>query len=101
MGRFTSTYVIEIVFTPLGLVPSERNAEVVDAGFSWNYTTWLHLVFPVVAAALLTRFVRTGGWPMLKMMGGSPDQQHEHEHAEDAGRADGALRGRTRARTGT
>jgi len=73
-------YVIEIVFTPLGLVPTERNATVVDAGFSWNYTTWLNLVFLFLAAALTTRFVRTGGWPMLKMMGGSPDQQPEHDN---------------------
>src|SRR5881397_3179272 len=32
-------YLVEILFTVLGLVPQERNATVLDAGFSWNYTT--------------------------------------------------------------
>ena len=37
-----------------------------------DYTTVLNIVFLVVAGALVTRFVRTGGRPMLKMMGGEP-----------------------------
>ncbi len=39
------------------------------------------IVFLVLAAALITRFVRTGGLAMLRMMGGSPDG-HEHDHAD-------------------
>ena len=69
-------YVIELVFGPLGLVPEERNATVVESSVSWNYTTWLNIVFLVLAAALVWRFVRTGGVPMLRMMGGSPDSEH-------------------------
>ena len=70
-------YVIELVFSPLGLVPDSRNAQVVESSVSWNYTTWLNIVFLAIAAALLARFVTTGGIPMLKMMGGDP-QGHVH-----------------------
>jgi uncharacterized membrane protein YraQ (UPF0718 family) len=72
-------YVIELVFSPLGLVPDERTAKVVESSVSWNYTTWLNIVFLVPALALLWRFVRTGGVPMLRMMGGAPtSSSHEH-----------------------
>jgi uncharacterized protein len=50
------------------------------AGISWNYTTWLNIVFITLAAALVVRFVATGGLPMLQMMGGSPDGEHAHHH---------------------
>ena len=66
-------YVVEVLFSVLGLVPKERSATVVEASFSWNYTTWLNLAFLVLTAFLLMRFVRTGGIPMLRMMGGSPE----------------------------
>ena len=65
-------YLVELIFTPLGLVPAERNATVLEAGISWNYTTVLNIVFLLLAAVLVVRFVRTGGLPMLRMMGGSP-----------------------------
>jgi hypothetical protein len=32
----------------------------------------LNIIFLVAAAALVTRFVRSGAGPMLKMMGGAP-----------------------------
>jgi uncharacterized protein len=73
-------YLVEFLFGATGLIPSQRNAMVMDAGISWNYTTWLNLVFVVVAAVLVVRFFASGGAPMLKMMGGSPDQGHEHHH---------------------
>jgi uncharacterized protein len=44
---------------------------------SWDYTSWLNIVFLILAAALIIRFVRTGGVAMLRMMGGSPDS-HDH-----------------------
>ena len=65
-------YAIELVFAPLGLVPAERTAKVTDAGISWDYTTWLNIVFLVLAAALGWRFLRTGSLPMLRRMGGAP-----------------------------
>jgi uncharacterized membrane protein YraQ (UPF0718 family) len=68
----TAGYVIELVFTPLGLTPSARNARLIDPHPSWNYTTFLNLAFLALAAVLVWRFARTGGIPMLKMMNGSP-----------------------------
>ena len=44
---------------------------------SWDYTTWLNIVFLLLAAALIVRFARTGGLAMLRMMGGAPET-HDH-----------------------
>ena len=74
-------YVVELLFGGLGLIPSPASAKIPDQGVSWNYTTWLNIVFGVIAAALVVRFVRTGGVAMLRMMGGSPDS-HEHDHMD-------------------
>lgn len=77
-------YVVELVFTPLGLVPESGHATVVDSSISWNYTTWLNIVFLALAAVLLVRFVRTGGVPMPKMMGGTPGDSHDnHQGSHD------------------
>jgi uncharacterized membrane protein YraQ (UPF0718 family) len=65
-------YLTELIFGGLGLVPSERHAKVLEASIRWNYTTVLNIVFLALAAALLYRFVTTGGAPMLRMMGGPP-----------------------------
>ena len=73
-------YVVEVVFGGLGWIPSPDTAHLPDEGISWNYTTWLNVVFLVLAAALVVRFVRSGGGPMLAMMGGDPDTDH-HDHA--------------------
>ena len=65
-------YVIELVFGGLGLVPDRSAARIPDSGVSWDYTTWLNIVFLALALVLVTRFARTGGAMMLKMMGGPP-----------------------------
>jgi uncharacterized protein len=61
--------VVDLVFEGLGLVPSERHAKVEMASITWNYTTVLNIVFLLLALALVVRFVRAGGLPMLRMMG--------------------------------
>jgi uncharacterized protein len=66
-------YAVEVVFGSLGLIPSPASATIPDQGVSWDYTTWLNIVFLLLAAALIVRFVRTGGIAMLRMMGGAPD----------------------------
>jgi uncharacterized membrane protein YraQ (UPF0718 family) len=76
----TAGYLVEIIFGTTGLIPSQRNATVMEAGVSWNYTTWLNIAFLALAALLVTRFVVTGGIPMLRAMGGSPDAEHGHSH---------------------
>jgi uncharacterized membrane protein YraQ (UPF0718 family) len=73
-------YVVELTFGAVGLIPSQRNAMVMEAGISWNYTTWLNIAFLTLAAVLVLRFVTTGGIPMLRMMGGSPDAENDHTH---------------------
>jgi uncharacterized protein len=76
-------YVVELLFGATGLIPATRNARVIEAGITWNYTTWLNLAFLAVTAILLVRFFRTGGLPMLRMMGGAPDTNHAesaHSH---------------------
>jgi hypothetical protein len=79
-------YIVEFLFGGLGLIPAERAAKVTDTGIQWNYTTVLNIIFLLLAAALLVRFFRSGGRPMLKMMGGSPDSQdHQHAHTGPAG----------------
>jgi hypothetical protein len=75
-------YLVELLFGGLGLIPSGRHAKVVEASIQWNYTTVLNIIFLVLAVGLIYRFVRTGGMPMLKMMGGSPDSEHQHGHHE-------------------
>jgi uncharacterized protein len=66
-------YVVELVFGGLGLIPSPATATIPDQGVSWDYTTWLNIVFLLLAAALVVRFARTGGRSMLRMMGGAPE----------------------------
>lgn len=75
-------YLVEILFGATSLIPTDRNAMAMEEGISWNYTSWLNIAFLVLAAALVARFVRSGGIPMLRMMGGSPDG-HEHDHHHD------------------
>ncbi len=86
-GTFYATmvlagYTVELIFGGLRLVPKQRNATVIEAHISWNYTTWLNIAFLAVAAVLLVRFVTSGGLPMLRMMGGSPDA-HDHSGRTD------------------
>jgi uncharacterized membrane protein YraQ (UPF0718 family) len=76
-------YVIEFLFSWLGLVPTERHAKVAEMAVHWNYTSILNIVALVVAGILSYRFVRTGALPMLKMMGGKPPGRPQDEHRHD------------------
>jgi uncharacterized membrane protein YraQ (UPF0718 family) len=76
----TAGYIVELLFGAAGLIPSKRNATVMEAGISWNYTSWLNIAFLALAAVLCVRFVKTGGVPMLRAMGGSPDAEDDHSH---------------------
>jgi uncharacterized membrane protein YraQ (UPF0718 family) len=69
-----AAYIVEFAFGRLGLIPAQRAAKVTEAGITWNYTTILNIVFLLLAAALLIRFFRSGGRPMLAMMGGAPGE---------------------------
>jgi uncharacterized membrane protein YraQ (UPF0718 family) len=66
-------YAVELIFGAAGLVPTTRNATVLNPTISWNYTTYLNIVFIVAGLVLVWRFFRTDGTTMLRMMGGSPE----------------------------
>jgi hypothetical protein len=68
VSMVVAALLVELLFAALGLIPQQRNAVVVEATITWNYTTWLNIAFLALAAYLVWRFVRTGGVPMLKMM---------------------------------
>jgi uncharacterized membrane protein YraQ (UPF0718 family) len=72
-------YLVELIFGTANLIPAQRNAMVLEASISWNYTTWLNIAFLVLAVVLVARFVTSGGLPMVRMMGGSPGAS-EHQH---------------------
>ncbi|RDI69154.1 hypothetical protein DFR76_101692 [Nocardia pseudobrasiliensis] len=71
-------YAVEILFGATGLIPQHRHAMVMEEGIRWNYTTWLNIVFLLLAALLVFRFVRTGGIGMLRGMNGAPESAHAH-----------------------
>jgi len=73
-------YLVELLFNGLGLTPTTRDAKVGEIAIHWGYTSVLNIVALTLAAGLIYRFIRTGGMPMLKMMGGSPNGEHHHEH---------------------
>lgn len=74
-------YAVELLFTPLGLVPTNRHLSVVMTSISWNYTTWLNIVFLLIAAFLLIVFIRSGSGSMLRMMSDAPEENsHGHSH---------------------
>jgi uncharacterized membrane protein YraQ (UPF0718 family) len=66
-------YAVELIFGAVGLIPETRNATVLNPTISWNYTTYLNLIFIGAGLVLVWRFFRTGGAMMLRMMGGSPE----------------------------
>ncbi|HEU5268431.1 MAG TPA: permease [Jatrophihabitans sp.] len=72
-------YTVEGLFALLRLTPTDRNATVLSAGFEWNYTAVLNIVFLVLAALLVVRFLRTGGPAMLRRMS-RPGEEHAHAH---------------------
>jgi uncharacterized membrane protein YraQ (UPF0718 family) len=75
--------IVEFVFQGLGLTRTQRDAKVEMASVHWNYTTVLNIVFLALAALLVSRFARTGGLPMLRMMNKpmEHDAQEAHPHS--------------------
>lgn len=70
-------YAVELLFGALGITPQNRNVVAITEGIVWNYTTILNIIFLVLAAVLVFRFIRTGGIPMLRMMN---KPAHEMSH---------------------
>ncbi len=59
---------IELLFDLLGLIPSQRSAQIVETSISLNYTTVLNVIFLAIALLLVVRFLKTGGRKMLTHM---------------------------------
>src|SRR5438132_14164934 len=59
---------VEFLFQALGLIPSQRGAQIVETSISFNYTTVLNIIFLAIAAFLLVRFFKTGGPNMMSHM---------------------------------
>ena len=73
--------IVEFLFQGLGIERTARNAKVVEASISWNYTTYLNIAFLSLAAVLVWRYFRYGGGlKMLRMMNKPMDHQgHDHQ----------------------
>jgi uncharacterized protein len=69
---------VDLIFAALGLVPAQRNARVVEASITWDYTTWLNIAFLLLAGVLVWRFLKTGGPAMLRMMNRPAAMGHSH-----------------------
>jgi hypothetical protein len=54
---------------------------VISDGPSWTHTTVLNIVFLVVAAVLVVRFLRTGGLAMLHLMNTTEEEMAQHDQA--------------------
>jgi uncharacterized membrane protein YraQ (UPF0718 family) len=71
--------IVEFLFQGIGLERSARNAKVIEASVTWNYNTYLNIVFLALAAVLVWRYFRRGGGlAMLRMM--NRPMAHEHDH---------------------
>jgi len=72
---------VELLFEALGITPTSRDAKVVEASVTWDYTTVLNIVFLGIAAVLVWRyFTAGGGWKMLTMMNEPMGEHHCHDH---------------------
>ena len=80
LAMAAAALIIELIFGGFALVPSEREARVVEASIAWNYTTWLNLAFLILAVLLVWRFLKTGGLAMLRVMNRPADHGHVHRH---------------------
>jgi len=73
--------IVELIFGGFALIPSERQARVVEAAITWNYTSWLNLAFLLLAGLLVGRFLKTGGPAMLRMMNKPANHEGAHHYA--------------------
>jgi len=76
----SAAYVVEFIFAAAGLLPQQRSAQIIETHITWNYTTWLNIVFLGLAALLVWRFLKTGGPQMLRMMS-RPTSSEAHQHS--------------------
>lgn len=73
-----AAFVVEFIFGAFHLIPEQRHAQIAEAAIHWNYTTVLNIIFLVVAALMVIRFLRTGGPAMIRMMSAKPPDTFDH-----------------------
>ena len=73
-------FLIGLAFSLLGISPPHLHVAVAQTRPSWNYTTFLDIAFLAVIAALLWRFVCTGGPQMLREMTAPPGHAPHAAH---------------------
>ena len=71
---------VEAIFAALHLIPQVRNAQIMQETIRWNYTSALNILFLVISAIMLFRFLKTGGPMMLKMMDEPPPPDAPAHH---------------------
>jgi len=74
-------FLIGGLFQLLGLVPTNHHVTVFETQPTWNYTTFLDIVFLLLMTVLAWRFFTTGGVEMLRSM------EHSHDSHGNAGGA--------------
>jgi uncharacterized membrane protein YraQ (UPF0718 family)/YHS domain-containing protein len=75
-------FLIGGVFQLLGLAPTNHHVTVFETTPTWNYTTFLDIVFLLLMVVMAWRFFTTGGPDMIRAMA-HPSQEHG-SHAEPA-----------------
>jgi uncharacterized membrane protein YraQ (UPF0718 family)/YHS domain-containing protein len=72
-------FLIGGAFQLLGLAPTNHHVTVFETSPTWNYTTFLDIIFLVLMAVMAWRFFTTGGPDMIRAMAHPPQ-----EHASNA-----------------
>jgi uncharacterized membrane protein YraQ (UPF0718 family)/YHS domain-containing protein len=78
-------FLIGGAFQVLGLAPTNHHVTVFETQPTWNYTTFLDLVFLILVALLAWRFVTTGGIEMLKAHNRKPEAGAKLVHDQVCG----------------
>lgn len=64
----TAGLAVEGLFAGLHLTPQHKATAIMSQSWRWNYTAWLNLIALLATAALIWRFLTTGGPGMLRHM---------------------------------
>jgi uncharacterized membrane protein YraQ (UPF0718 family) len=72
---------VEAIFAALHLIPAHHPLTLMQESISWSYTSVLNLIFILISALLLVRFLRTGGPAMLREMSGPPPSLDAAPHS--------------------
>jgi uncharacterized membrane protein YraQ (UPF0718 family)/YHS domain-containing protein len=76
--------IVQGIFSALDLVPTHRPSidSITERPIAWNYTTWLNILFTLVAAALISLTLRRGTKdPVCGMTVDTHTSPHRSEHA--------------------